>query len=239
MSGIRLAALFSYSPNKLGYCGPKDADKLFYDYLKNETDKDKVKNSLSKFEALYPYLKVIAAEHGKEPFDYDVVEAYWLGNKLSEVKKETAVKLINMLAERGLLSSIAESLTRKINDLNVEKIPLTHLFHVLFVGVGSVTGSVPNVTENVNKCRTSWGTVKEIGSSLIIDTNKLEKSDGRYYFSEIKNLKLDYNQNLFPDLAVNDTIAIHWEYAVKKLDSKELNNLKSYTKKVIELIPSP
>lgn len=237
MDGVRLAALFSYMPNKLGYCGLKDASKLFYDYLRNKGSKEKVKELLVKFEALYPYLKVIAEENNKDPFDYDVVEAYWLGNKLADLDKKAAIRLIGMLSKRGLVDSIAKNLIKKVEKLDVE-IPLTHLFNVLFVGVGAVTGKVPTIIENMDKCRISYGNVCEIHDLyLIVECNRLRGQGNKYFMDKnMEKVKVYYDKNFFSDLNKGGIVAIHWGLAVKKLSFEEMNNLKIYTQKVIGLI---
>lgn len=238
MHGVKLAALFSYMPNKLKYCGPKDSSAMFYDYLKNDSNENKVKSLLVKFEALYPYLEIISEKNNKDPFDYEVVEAYWLGNKLAELDKEAAVKLIGMLTKRGLVESIAKELTKKLESLNTKTTPLTHLFNVVFVGVGAVTQSVPTIIENMDKCRISWGAVCEVkDKSLIIEYNRLKKKNEDYFIDkDIEKIKVNYDKNFLNDLRVGDKVAVHWGLAVKKLDSNEFSNLKTYTQKVIELV---
>jgi len=241
MDGVRLAALFSYMPNKLEYCGPKEASTLFYSYLKNNRNKDKVKELLVKFEALYPYLKVIAEGNERDLFDYDVVEAYWLGNKLAELDEKAAIRLIKMLNKRGLMDSVAKKLIKRLKKLDEKAISLTHLFHVVFVGVGAVTGSVPAIIENMDKCRISWGSVCEIRDSyLVVERNRLKNKDNEYFIDKNpEKVRVDYDRNFFTDLNTGDVVATHWGLAVKKLSSKELKNLKVYTQKVIELISRP
>lgn len=238
MDGVRLATLFSYMPNKLQYCGPGDVSAVFCDYLKTNANKNKVKSLLTRFEALYPYLEVISKKNNKDLFDYEVVEAYWLGNKLAELDKKAAVNLIEMLTKRGLVESLAKELIKKIEDLDAETIPLTHLFNVIFVGVGAVTQSVPTIIENMEKCRISWGKICEIqDSSLIVEHNKLKKQGNKYFIAEnIEKKKVDYDNNFFDDLKIGDEVAIHWDLAVKKLDSRELADLKNYTQKVIGFV---
>lgn len=238
MQGVKLAALFSYMPNKLKYCGPKNSSTLFYNYLKNNANRNKIKSLLIKFEALYPYLEIISEKNNKDPFDYEVVEAYWLGNKLAELDKEAAVKLIGMLTKRGLVGSIAKELTKKLESLNTKTTPLTHLFNVVFVGVGAVTQSVPTIIENMDKCRISWGAVCEIkDKSLILEYNRLKKKNEGYFIDkDVEKIKVNYDKNFLNDIRVGDKVAVHWGLAVKKLGSKELENLKTYTQKVIELV---
>ncbi|MBL7100498.1 MAG: hypothetical protein ISS23_00925 [Nanoarchaeota archaeon] len=241
MDGIKLATLFSYMPNKLKYCGPKDASTIFQNYLKNNIGQEKAKELLIKFEALYPYLEIIAEKNSKDPFCYEVVESYWLGNELADLDKQAAIKLIGMLTKRGLLESTAKDLIQKIKGLDEKEIPLTHLFNVMFVGVGAVTGSVPTIIENMDKCRVSYDTICEINDSyLIVEHNRLKNDNGKYFISETaEKIKVSYDKNLLKDLNIREVVAVHWGSAVKKLNSKELNNLRNYTQKVIELISKP
>lgn len=237
MEGVRLAALFSYTPNKLKYCGPDEASSIIYDSITNNRNEDKVKDLLLQFEALYPYLKTISEKNNKDIFDYEVVESYWIGNELANLEKQDAKKIIDLLRERGLLDSIANKLIERIESLDQDKIPLTHLFNVLFVGVGAVTGSVPTIVENMDKCRVSWGTVSEIHEShLIVEYNRLKKDDKYFISKDTEKIKVNYDKKFFDELNVGDVIAVHWRMAIKKLNSEELNNLKNYTQKTIELI---
>ena len=82
MKGVELAARFAYITNFLRYCGPEEASKQFNEYIEKQDNEKDVEASLKKFEGLYPYLSSIAEKTGKIFTDYDVVEAYWIGNKL-------------------------------------------------------------------------------------------------------------------------------------------------------------
>ena len=82
MNGIQLGARFSLATNRLRYCGPADAEAHFLRTISEGTDSEATADALSQFEALSPYLRAIAAKHGRDPFDFDVVEAYWIGNDL-------------------------------------------------------------------------------------------------------------------------------------------------------------
>jgi hypothetical protein len=82
MDSFELAARYSFMPNKLKYCGPEDTDQILFDYVKGKADKRAVKQILEQFNALYLYLNLIAKHNNKDVFDNEVVEAYWLGNKL-------------------------------------------------------------------------------------------------------------------------------------------------------------
>ncbi|GAI47424.1 unnamed protein product [marine sediment metagenome] len=75
-------ATYAFMPNRLGYCGGDDNKTLFDYCVAKHTDPGLV-IILQKFEAAYPYLKLIASSnHISDAFDARVVEAYWLGNEL-------------------------------------------------------------------------------------------------------------------------------------------------------------
>jgi len=80
--GAIIFARYAFMPNKLGYCGSDDNRTLFDYCAARHTDPGLV-FLLQKFEAAYPYLKLIAGSNNiADPFDARVVEAYWLGNEL-------------------------------------------------------------------------------------------------------------------------------------------------------------
>jgi len=82
--GALLAARYAFMPNKLRYCGGDNNANLFDHVVAGESDPD-LKNLLEEFATMFPYLKFIAqANKIADPFNYRVVEAYWLGNDLLE-----------------------------------------------------------------------------------------------------------------------------------------------------------
>src|SRR3989304_5557246 len=92
MNGVQLCARFSLATTRLRYCGPEDADSILYQTVVKATDTGAARTALEKFEALLPYLEAIARKHGLDPFDRDVVEAYWVGNELLERHVERVVR---------------------------------------------------------------------------------------------------------------------------------------------------
>lgn len=76
MSGIELAAKYSFAPHELGFCGPKD--KKSKKQLIN-------KKFLKQFKTAFAYYRLIAkCNNIRDPFDEKVIRAYWIGNKLLE-----------------------------------------------------------------------------------------------------------------------------------------------------------
>src|SRR3989344_166268 len=82
LDGALLAARYAFMPNKLRYCGGDKNSEIFGYVAENASDQG-LKELLEEFATMYPYLKLIAASNKiANPFDYKVVEAYWLGNDL-------------------------------------------------------------------------------------------------------------------------------------------------------------
>lgn len=234
-----ITAGFSFVVNKKGYCGPKEAQKAFNEYISNPSEENvtKLTNSFKDFESLYPYLKAIAKKHGKKYSDPEVIEAYWIGNSLLDSFTDSDMRdIIESLVERGLPRILAEN--RKENMPSGLK-PM-HAAHVLYIGVGHVTGSVETNLVNMNKCIIKPAIVKEIKENALIVTEKpLMTKDKKILVSENeKELEVEYIKELLPNLKEGDVVAIHWEFAAKILTEKEQKQLKHYTEKTIKTINS-
>src|SRR3989344_6013550 len=96
-SGTILWARYSFSPNRLKYCGP-DANLDLFECAARQTAERKLREILSEFEAAFPYIRFIASENKiHDPFDWRVTEAYWLGNDL--LKKVSVFKFYRHLED--------------------------------------------------------------------------------------------------------------------------------------------
>ena len=83
-SGPVLFARYAYSPNRLGLCGPDDAESLFGEATTGGDERE-LRRLAQGFEGAYPYLELIARANGlPDPLDARVVDAYWLGSPLLE-----------------------------------------------------------------------------------------------------------------------------------------------------------
>jgi hypothetical protein len=88
-----LFARYAFGPNRLGLCGPEDWRSLLELGVAGaaeagsramEIDRG-LRDLAARFEGAYPYLQLIAAAHGiADPMDRRVVDAYWIGNQLSD-----------------------------------------------------------------------------------------------------------------------------------------------------------
>lgn len=234
MNGIELAIRFSDITNKLSFCGPGSAQEAFVRFLKDGSNAEEVREIISKFEGLYPYLKAIGDKHGKDFLDDDVVEAYWIGNKLLDVfTDKDIIKIVEHLVQRGLPESIGKQI---IDELPVGFVP-HHNFNVFYVGVGRTTGSVEMTTQNMDNCRTSWGRVVEIkGTMLTVMTQTLERKEDKYVLSNEQPKSIVYLPERFPSLKKDDVVGIHWGSACVVLTEEQLEQLQKYTEKTIEIM---
>jgi len=231
MEGFQLGARFSLATNRLNYCGPADAEPVLYRAIVDGTGREAAERALSQFEALYPYLEAIARKHDRQPFDREVVHAYWIGNALlDDFTRDDFVELIAALVRRGLPAFVAREL---VNHLPDRPLP-HHLFHVLFVGVGSVTGHVPTNLSNMEECRPAWAQVRELADGrLLVDQSSLQEEAGHVALGPMRDATIRYDPRVLPGVAPRDWIATHWGWAAMPLDPPDLEALQEYSRRSI------
>lgn len=251
MSGLWRCAKYAFSPNYLKYCGP-DKNKELVGYLKTKTADAGLKNILDDFEAMYPYLKLIANENGiKDEFDEQVVEAYWLGNELLET-----------VSLKSFFNHAKEKITAKDLKWFEVKLPQgakpNHSFHVL--NFWKRTGHLARLQtiETMDNCRISAGKIMPFGNTkfpgaqsfatslrlrsgsrqtssapeiCVACTDKLVYKDGRLKLEPaIKEV-----QSLENDLKPGDLVTIHWNWVCEKINQKQRENLEKYTDIALKL----
>lgn len=236
MDGTALAARFSLPTSRLRYCGPGEAPSLLYRTIVDGAGLREAGRALLRFEALGPYLTAIARKHGRSPLDRDVVEAYWLGNGLLDgFTREDFHGILEGFVERGLPRAIANRLSSRLPDHPIPH----HAFHVAFVGVGVVTGHVRTTLENIERCRPSWGRVLEVGDGVLsLARPGLVMEGNRPRLGPASDAVARYDPAILRGVTPGDHVAVHWGWAVKVLESRELANLEKYTHIALEAPPS-
>jgi hypothetical protein len=232
MDGIELCARFSLATNRLQYCGPSDAEPTLYNAITTRGGRPEARQALSRFEALMPYLDAIGKKHRLDPFDFRVVEAYWLGNELLDAfDRSDFLSILEGLTHRGLPKSVAHRLTE---HLPAHPIP-HHMFHVGFVGVGAVTGHVETTLANMESCRPAWGKVRqrEDGTILVVKPS-LVADDHRIAIGPAAAETVRYDPRVLPDLAVGRSVALHWGWPALLLTPGQLSAVARYTDRSIE-----
>lgn len=223
IDALKKACLYSLPPNKLGYCGPEKSWLEFQKFFSEpvEENASASRSLLEGFDALMPYLKLIAHENGLQPFDSRVIEAYWLGNSLLEnVSFQAARQAILSLQEQGLPKGIAE---RKAKQLPKGLVP-HHSMHVLYINF--ISQKVKPLVQNLSNCLVQWGAVKEPGETVLVKGIELFSQNGEL---TLKQKEKEVSNPLGVPLKKGDTVSIHWNSIVETLSIESLNNLKKYS----------
>ena len=232
MQGVQLAARFSIATNRLKYCGPADAEPALFRTIVEGQALEASRTSLLRFEALEPYLTAIAAKHGLDPLDHEVVEAYWIGNELlDDFTREDFRGILDTLAHRGLPRSMAETFAA-----HLPQHPLPHhTFHVSFVGVGNVTGHVKTTLPNMEACRPAWARVLRVAKgTLDVDKPTLAYARGRLGIGPPVRETLAYDPRMLPRVRKGDHVAVHWNWPAVVLRNGQLASLKTYTDRSLD-----
>jgi hypothetical protein len=244
MPGLKIAALYGIYPHKLGFCGPqkKSVNEALFDFVSGKRISiKKIKKILENFSGAYPYYCLIAKSNKiKDPFNENVVKAYWLGNSLLEkVKTEDLRKMITKdFSKPGLLPK--KTALKKAKEIPENSKP-HHSFHVLVIG--SVTGRVKLGGKLLDLCRVGWG---EVIKELRIKNQEARVLVRHQPLAGNKILKLGkpvkkeifWDKNLVPKIKIGDWVSFHWDHLVQKLKKGEVENLKKYTSFTLKLLES-
>jgi hypothetical protein len=236
--GRQLFLGFALMPNRLGYCGGPDQRELRDYYVDGAADAG-LSRLLGKFEGAMPYLRLIAHTNGiADPLDRRVVEAYWVGNELLGTTDLGAFHA--SLGER-----FAGRMSRRTLEHLLGKVPRGalphHNFHVFETYVRTAT--LPAGLETLEQCRVSWGTVVALtpqqatvlARPLVWNTSGVGR---RLVLGDpaprtlVRHLE---GYTAVPDLAVGDTVAIHWGWAAAKLGPAQTAALRRQTERHLAL----
>jgi hypothetical protein len=237
-SGPVLFARYAYGPNRLGYCGPEDADALLE---AGSARQDDILRALAiQFEGAYPYLALIARSNGiADPLDRRVVEAYWLGNDL--VTAVPVGRFGESLDER-FRARLRPATWRLMATKPAAGARPVHAFHVLdvFPRVGLLRGgAVDDVVKTIDACRIRWGRVIErIGDQLIVSAPALELVAGRLRVGAPRPERIRAWRDSTGFIAVpepGDVVSIHWSWACDRLDPRQFTNLVAWTDHQLEI----
>jgi hypothetical protein len=238
-SGPLLFARYAFGPNRLGYCGPDDAAALFELAVDGRHDRD-IRALAEKFEGAWPYLELIARSNGRaDPLDREVVEAYWLGNRLLD--RVPANAFGPSLQERFKARLRSDS-WRWLGAKPAEGAKPVHAFHVLdvFPRVGLLRSNrVDDALAVMDSCRIRWGRVIEVeGDWLIASVTPLRMAEGRLVLgaSTIERVQAWRDGAGFvPQVERGDVVSIHWSWACDRLDARRLANLIGWTRRQLEI----
>ncbi len=229
MSGLKIAALYSFPPGRFGLCGmgENSCHEVFHFLLGEKVPE--IKKILETFEGALFYYQLIAKENKiKDFFDEKVVRAYWIGNELLE--KVRVSKLKEMVAKNLKKPKLAKILP--------ENSKAHHSFHVLVAGP---MRKELFLTEGMKDlCKISWGKILKIEESkekvvpIEVEYQPILK-EKEWFLAEPTKRKIFWDKRILPKLKVGDFISFHWDLALEKLSKNDLENLKKYTENSIEI----
>ena len=232
--GLKLAVQYSLPPCQLGFCGPREEKnrKLLVEFAKGrKIPPSEVRRVLERFEAMYPYLRLIARGNGiTDPLDERVVRAFWVGNEMLEkVAVDDLRRLIttDFVGPGRLSKEEAERRAMAVPDGAVPH----HSFHVLILG--SVTGRVKFTNALRDLCRIGWGKVLEVGdrrSEVRVRYKPLVSGeDGRMKLGEEVEKGIAWDKEITPGVEVGDWVSFHWGRVCDVLCKEDVSNLMHYT----------
>jgi hypothetical protein len=248
-TGPILFARYAFGPNRLGLCGPEDWRSLLELGSRGDaaasatgerrpTDASEVDRGLRdlacRFEGAYPYLRLIAEANGvADPMDRRVVDAYWIGNALSD---RVDPSLLHRSMTERFRPEVAERDWRWLDGKPSAGAHPTHAFHVLdiFPRVGrSRRGPIADELGLMEACRIRWGRVLEIaGEHLVVAAVPLRLVDGALSLGaprpQTVRRWLD-GTGFVSDVAVGDTVSLHWDWACEVLGPARERALRDRT----------
>lgn len=238
-SGPILFARYAYGPNRLGLCGPDDAESLFGE-TSGGGDERELRDLARGFDGAYPYLELIArANEIADPLDRRVVDAYWLGSPLLDAVTP------NLLGESLRLRfrpRLGQHTWKWLESSAPSGAKPVHAFHVLdvFPKVGLMRGEQADKVLNVmDSCRIRWGRVQERdGDSLVVNTIPLEIMENKLAFGPARVERITAwrdGRGFVGDVRTDDVVSIHWDWACDVLDDGQMSRLIGWTQRQLDI----
>jgi hypothetical protein len=242
-----LFARYAFGPNRLGLCGPEDWRSLLElgaaasgsdgagpsKALAIEIDHG-LRDLAAGFEGAYPYLELIAGAHGiEDTMDLRVVDAYWIGNALSD---RVDPALLTRSMDTRFRAQLLPEAWKWLQGKPEAGARPTHAFHVfdVFPRVGLMRGgAVTDAMGLMDSCRIRWGRVLEVtGESLVVNAVPLELVDGELALAEARPQSvrrwLD-GTGFVSDVEPGDIVSLHWDWACEVLKPTRLEALQRRT----------
>ena len=195
----------------------------------------------ARFEGAYPYLELIARAHGlADPMDLRVVDAYWIGNGLSD-QVDPGLMLQSM--DTRFRPQLSPDAWRWLAGKPEAGARPTHAFHVfdVFPFVGSMRGggAVTDALKLMDACRIRWGRVLEVkGDQLVVNAVPLGLVEGKLALVEARPQSvrrwLD-GTGFVSDVEPGDVVSLHWDWACEVLGASRLEALQQRTVRQLSL----
>lgn len=238
-AGPVLFARYAYGPNRLGLCGPDDAEALFGE-TSDGGDERELRELARGFDGAYPYLELIAKANAiADPLDRRVVEAYWLGSPLLEAVTPNLLGESLRLRFRARLGKPAWKWLEASAPSGAKPV---HAFHVLdvFPKVGLMRAErADKVLEIMDSCRIRWGRVRErVGDTLVVNTVPLALVEGKLAFGPPRIEQVTGwrdGHGFLGEVSPDEVVSIHWGWACDVLDVVQVDRLIGWTQRQLSI----
>jgi hypothetical protein len=232
-SGPELFARYAYPPNALGYCGPNDPAALLQ-AAGQGGQWDHLANLARQFEGAWPYLELIAGCNGlHDPLDRRVVEAYWVGNRLSLQVPPTV--LAGSLDERFSIRA-GRRFEPLVSAAVAGGVP-QHSFHVFAVypWLGLLRAGMEGPPlEVLDRCRIRWGRVEALHGDLVSVTSRaLDFVGSRLVLGDerVEQVRRSLDGAGFVEhLVEGEMVSLHWDWVCDRLTPRSLSWLQACTR---------
>lgn len=236
--GLITCCRYSFPPNSLSLCGPDQKSNLAY-YASSGNSDLGTKEILTQFSTLYPYLTLIARANSlSDPFDFRVVEAYWLGNSLLN-KVTKSVFVAHLTDNLGIDRKIGKKEIRGLlNKFNFNPLP-NHSFHVLNIYKRTGHIDLPHTVYTMDACLINYGRVTEIyPDKMKIKTQRLKLNHDKLEWEN--NIEKTIRFQGIKDfeakkLKKGDYITYHWGIFCRKITGRQKLNLNYFNNLALRL----
>jgi len=242
-SGLLLCTKYAISPNFFGYCGPH-RNRSLADHLVERVADRELENILSGFETLFPYLNLIAQKNKIiNPFDFKVVEAYWIGNPF--LKPVTSLEYEAFTKEKLLLDKKIDLESLGLLNFKIKNFQFFphHNFHVFNIFRRTGKDFSFHTVLTMDNCRIAFGKIvgfeyqdREV-KNLKVETRPLVLVDNQLQLDKpkVRLIKIDYyGKRLISNFKLGKWISFHWGFFCDYLTTTQVRNLDYYTKKAID-----
>lgn len=214
MTGPALFVRYAFAPNRLGYCGPADAGALLEYGALGRADNG-FRALAQQFEGAWPQLRLIAAATGTaDPLDREVVEAYWIGNRLLDRAGDAGGGLPH--------HSFAVFCLYPWADLLDDERSTAQALRVL------------------DQCRIRWGQViADTGEQVVVESRPLEWDGLRLLLGPPRQetaIRGFDGVDLIEPLAQGDWVSLHWGWVCDRLTPAQLVALRHYSGHHLRLV---
>lgn len=235
--GLQLFACYAYPPNERGYCGSDDHGALLEYRAAGLSDRGLLDLARA-FHGPWPYLKVLSERTGVgDPFDYRIVEAYWVGNALLD---RVDVVDFGHAVEEQFAPRVGSRWRHMAEAIPGGGIP-HHSFHVFVVYpyVGLLDSGRAEPLQILDHCRIRWGRVVSTeGETALVRSQPLEW-DGRRLalgppITETARLSRD-GLGLVDPPEAGSWVSMHWDWVCDRLTPRQLANLRRFTLRQLDM----